>query len=221
MNSQRTQTQQSVISQLTQKFEIDEEKILFLNPNKPDEPWLSAEVLMSIARQSGGFQTIEESFDQYIPGLEQVAHTAIVVDKDGRVYKRSGVASLSETVGGDKPDVHALAGSRALNAVLTAAGFHPLRAASVVPLDTKREPHTLADEAASRAKDLKRIHAIAERKGLITEGTGGVKDMSPYRSWLMEHHGTTTAANLNPIQRASVINALGQWPDIDDETQIA
>lgn len=220
MNLNRTQQQQEVINQLTSKFEIDVTRILFLNPDRPEEPWFPAEELMSIARQAGGFQSIGEQFDQYIPNLNQVVHIATVVDAQGRAYSRTGVATQGEKIPGSNEvgDEHALAASRALSAALRAAGFYPLRAGSTIDLklNLSGSSDPVAAEAEARTKDLRQIHALAEEKGLIREGVGGGnKDMSSYRAWLMELFGTNTAATLNPIQRQSVINALQQLPDAE------
>ena len=214
LNRQFTAQQEAVVSQLTSQFQIDRDGIRFFD-NRPEQPWLSAEALMSIARQSGNFSSIEEAFDQYVPGLQQVIHVAILVDKEGRIYKRSAAATMGEKLpNGEVIDEHALAGSRALGAVLTASGFHPLRAASVVAMEKPGAPmRSLADEAASRHTDLKRIHALAEEKGLIKEGEGGFKDMDEYRESLLENVGTRTTPNLDQQQRASVIEALRQLPD--------
>jgi hypothetical protein len=127
-----------VIEALSARFEIDPERVLFLDAEKPDKPWLSAEVLISIARQSGKFQEIEEGFDQYIPApLNQVVHYGRVVDESGKVWRRSGVATVGEMPGnlyrgGRNPDGHQLAAARALGAALDGAGFNPLKAGAVV-----------------------------------------------------------------------------------------
>lgn len=220
MNSSRTQQQQEVVNLIASKYEIDTERILFLNENKPEEPWFPAEELMSIARQAGGFQAISEQFDQFIPNLNQVVHIATVVDAQGRTYSQSGVATMGESLRhtSEVIDEHALARSRALSAALRAAGFYPLRAGSVInlELDVKPSSSPVADETEARNRDLRQIHVLAERKGLIREGVGGGnKDMSGYRTWLTEAYGTHSAATLNPVKRKSVINALNQLPDAE------
>src|SRR5436853_7896891 len=95
MNTQAqtfTESQQAVVASLRTKFEIDDDQIRFLNPEKPNEPWLSAEGLMSIARQTTAFRSISERFDSFIPELMQVVHCATVVDQEGRTFERTGVA---------------------------------------------------------------------------------------------------------------------------------
>lgn len=216
-----TPQQRGIVERLLAQFELDESGIRFF-PEQPDEPWLSAETLMSIARQSGAFQSIEETFDQFVAPLDQVIHNALVIDKQGRLFKRSGAAKLGETLPfGEAVDGHALASSRALNAALRAAGFHPLHAASVV--STKRpEAHTTADEATARTADLKQIHLLAEQKKLIKPAKNGeAKNMDEYREWLFELFGTRTVATLSMAQRASVIEALRAIPDEEDDESIA
>ena len=216
-----TENQRKVIEQLTTRFNIDPDQIKFLNPDRPDEPWLSAEALITIARQSGNFRTIEEEFSQYIQPLHQVVHIATVIDHEGRVYRRTGVATIGESVPGrGEPDEHALAASRALAAALRAAGFHPLRPGTVVQIDAVRRlaeatppaPVSTDDSAQLRNIDLRQIHMLAQKKGLIRD-LGGRKDMSGYRAWLMETFGVETAAALNETERASAINALRLLPD--------
>jgi len=212
MNKARSIQQQAVADRLAQQFDIDAERILFLNEEKPEEPWLPAESLLTIARRSGNFQTIDESFDQYIEPLSQVVHRATVIDREGMTYTRSGVATINER---EEVDAHALAAGRAVGAALTAAGFNPLRPGAVVSLDLALPGGDVrqADEAQSRNADLRRIHAIAERKGLILPLPGGGWDRAGYRRLLMEKFGVNTAAMFDATQRASFINILDQMPD--------
>jgi hypothetical protein len=203
--------QQSIAKDLAQQFEIDVERIYFLNPDKPEEPWLPAESLLIIARNSGNFQTIDESFDQYVESLNQIIHRATVITKDSCTFTRSGVATRGEQ---QDIDDNALAAGRAVSAALTAAGFNPLKPGTVIEL--KFTPN--ADDTQSRRQDLRRIHAIAEQKGLIKRGvTGGVPDRSAYRAFLQEHFKTNTAAGFDATQRASLINRLDQLPDLFED----
>ncbi len=207
----RSLQQQAVVDRLVQQFDIDAERVYFLNEEKPEEPWLPAESLLTIARQSGNFQTIDESFDQYIAALSQVVHRATVIDRDGRTYTRSGVATIGER---EEVDAHALAAGRAVSAALTAAGFNPLRPGAVVALDLRLSAGApLAEEAQTRNTDLKRIHAIAERKGLIVPLPGGGWDRAGYRRLLAEKYGVNTSAGFDATQRASFINLLEQLSD--------
>src|SRR2546423_7681002 len=111
-----------LLSQLHDRFGIDPNRVLFF---KPGEPWLPSEELIAIARQADVFQSIHESFDQDIPSLSQVAHTAMVTDKMGRTFSRSGVATIGEMIEGKEGDAHDLAASRALRNAMGAAGFNP------------------------------------------------------------------------------------------------
>ena len=204
--------------QLGEQFNIDPERILFLNESKPEEPWLPAEALMTIARQSGDFKGIDESVDQYIEPLKQIVHRATVIDAVGRTYTRCGVATLGER---EDVDDHALAAGRALNAALTAAGFNPLRPGAVVTLDLplpKNAPTgaSVVAEANSRTIDLKRIHLIAAEKGLIKHRRNGEKDVSAYRQMLKQNFGVSTVVAMSATERASLINYMQQLPDVDE-----
>jgi hypothetical protein len=214
---QRTPGQEAVIQTLTNRFEIDEERILFLNPARPEEPWIPPEELMSIARQAGGFKSIGVTFDQFIQGLNQVAYTANVTDAQDRIYVMPGVATVGEKhpVSGEVLDEHSLARGRAVSAALRAAGFYPLKAGSTIDLNLKlsnsNNPVALAAE--QRNSDLAQIHLLAAQKGLIREGVGGRKELSGYKNWLFENWGIDSAGALNTAERQSAINALKQMPD--------
>lgn len=209
--------QQAVADGLARRFDIDVERIYFLNEEKPEEPWLPAESLITIARQSEEFQTIDESFDQFIAPLNQVVHRSTVITKAGRTYTTSGVATIDERA---DIDAHALAAGRAVRAALTAAGFNPLRPGAVVALDLHLAAGAQAgkaDEAQTRTADLRRIHTIAERKGLIKPLPGRQEDRSDYKQFLLSNYGTPTAAQFDATQRASLINALEQLADAEDD----
>ena len=230
MTTTRTEKQNSVAQLLASEFKIDAERVYFLKPDKPEEPWLPAESLVTIARQSGEFRAIDESFDQFIEPLHQVVHRATVIDQDGRTYTRSGVATVGERAANSAQrevlDEHALAAGRAVSAALTAAGFNPLRPGSVIPLDSRRGGAQAdaagADEAQSRNTDLKRIHALAVEKGLIRMMPGGGRDLTEYRRMLREKFNANTAADFSATQRASLINYLTQLPvEIDEFADVA
>jgi hypothetical protein len=211
----RTLKQQEIANRLASEFDIDGERILFLNDDKPEEAWLNAEALTTIARQSGNFQELDEGFNQYVPALNQIIHAATVVDGNGRRYTRIGVATMGES---KEVSEHDLAAGRAMSAALTAAGFNPLRPGGLVTLDlTLSQDNNLSarvDEARSRTTDLKRIHALAVEKGLITF-PGGVKDLSKYRAELKKNYGVATAGSFDANQRASLINFLERMSDIE------
>jgi hypothetical protein len=215
----RTNKQQSIAEKLAAQHNIDADRILFLNEQKPEEAWLPAESLITIARQSEMFLNIVEGFDQYIAELKQIVHTATVVNTAGRSFARTGVATVDER---EDIDDHSLAAGRAVSAALTAAGFNPLRPGSLVAVGSQQAAQTpassaQADEAASRNSDLRRIHALAAEKGLIIPLSGGLWDRMGYRQFLKQHYQTHTAANFDPIQRASLINALERLEDADGD----
>lgn len=220
--STKTLQQESISLKLSEQFNIDPERILFLNEKNPEEPWLSAEALVTIARQTGNFQTIDESYDQLIVPLNQVVHRATVIDREGRTYSRCGIATIGER---EDIDDHALAAGRAISAALTAAGFNPLRPGAVVTLDLTLQSDSPANaaEAQSRNADLKRIHKIAEVKGLITRKPGGGWDRTGYRQFLTDNYKTNTAAAFDALQRASLINALERLQDavVDEFAEVA
>lgn len=225
MNQQaRTKQQNEVIEQLTAHFSIDADRILFLNPREPNDPWIPADELESIARQAGGFQSIDVDYDNFIEPLQQVVYKAVVVDEQGRRFGRTGVATIGEETPIGDIDVQILAAGRALSAALRAAGFHPLKSGSVISLDdrrTSRQPQKLsaehveiqaaADAAHSRRTDLAAIHALAAEKNYIVRVNGTTND-NPYREWLFRNFGVSSAVELNAAQRASVINLLRLAP---------
>lgn len=192
--------------------------------SQADEPWIPPDLLQSIALQIGSFTYVGISFNQYVRELEQQIWNAKVIDADGRTFERCGVATIGEEHGGEvgdevvSLDTHALAQGRALQAALSAAGFHPFKAGfrsayptrpALSPAEDERlseeeiELHKRADASELRGKDLRQIHALAEECGLIIG-----KDQRSYRAWLAKEFRSATAATLNAAQRASVINAL-------------
>jgi hypothetical protein len=210
-----TLKQQSVAEGLAARFNIDPERIYFLNPDKQDEAWLPAESLITIARQSGDFQTIDEGFDQFIDPLNQIVHYAAVVTKGGLTFRRSGVATIGER---DEMDDHALAAGRAVSAALTAAGFNPLRPGVVADLNKRKEAaQPLGVELTTRQRDLKRIHALAVQKGLLKPMAGGGYNRDGYKRFLVEHYGVSTSIEFNETKRASLINSLEQLPDYEPD----
>lgn len=217
-----TAKQEEIRQKLAEEYEIDADDVFFLNEEDPDEPWLNANALTTIARRSSIFQTISESYEDHIAPLNQVVHQAIVIDKEGRSFGCCGVATINEH---PKIDAHTLAGGRAVRAALTAAGFNPLKQGSVATLDLALSKDTQSprpDEAQSRINDMKRIHVIAERKiykgrRLVTPLNGGGYDRSGYREFLKDNYGVISSADFDAAKRASLINALEQLPDYDDE----
>ena len=215
MSRELSTEQQRKAEELAEQYGIDRERILFLNSERPLEPWIPAEELMSIARQSGGFQSVEETFSEWVPGLNQVIHQAVVIDSQGRSYKRSGVATMGEGAESG-PDEHQLAGSRAISAVLRAAGFHPLKSGAVVSAQPVKgqqvrvqlEVGQRVEDKAERTNTIAQIHLLAEKAGLIIYRPGEKKEMTDYRAWLLEMFDTETAAGLDEKQRAQAVHEL-------------
>ena len=196
-----------------------------------NEPWIPPDVLQGIANDIGTFSFIGIEFSQYVRELEQHIWTATVVDDKGRTFVRPGVATIGEESGAGEDgsglniDAHLLAQGRALQAALSAAGFHPFKPAyrggkkaQDVPSHTGQRPterdvelQRRADESALRGKDLRQIHALAEECGLMIGS-----DRRNYRRWLVANYNVKTAALMTAGERASVINALSQITATDD-----
>jgi hypothetical protein len=233
----RTPKQQEIVDRLQSSFEIDTERVLFLNPRDPNEPWLPADELESIARQAGGFQSIDVDYENFVEPLAQVVYKAVVIDEQGRRFGRTGVATIGETTPIGEIDVQQLAAGRALSAALRAAGFHPFKSGSVVSLDERRaasktsltsQPPQLSerernlqhieDEARARINDTRAIHALAYEKGLIVR-FGRIMDKSGYYQWLKQRFGLNSSTEADAATRASIINALRQIEVVEDEDE--
>jgi hypothetical protein len=215
----RTREQQDVVARLADDFNIDPEKILFLNRDNPLEPWLNYKALVAVARQSELFQEISERFVEFIVPLSQVVHEATIVDPDGRTYRRSGVAMIGETLPNEAvPDEHALAAARAMRAALDDAGFDPTKAApAVLEFKSTATAANVDEEAEARERglrklDLARIHILATEQGLIVpiEGDEERNNADAYRQFLLESFGVRSVVGMGPADRARVINALNQ-----------
>lgn len=196
---EKTTEQLAIAKDLATTLGIDVTNIYFLNPAKPVEPWLTAHALTTVARQSDELREVADEFVAHIPELSQIIYRGLVVDAQGRRFSRTGVATFGEK----NIDTHTLAAGRAVAAALTAAGFNPLRRGSVVARFPERQP---VDDAASRNNDLKRIHALASRAGLIHG-----RDFVGYRNLLREYFGTDTAADFDGVKRGSLINLLEMY----------
>ena len=208
----RTSQQQAVVDALVNRFSIDGSKILFLNEDKPEEPWLRAKLLAAIARKSGLFKAIRVEVEPPIPSLNQVVCQGTVVDLEDHIYSLPGVATRGEKIAETEEEVdeYDLAESRALRSTLELAGFDPFDPTSVVPLNGEKTSVTrdpLVAEAESRLADNARIHILAKEKGLIID-----KDFSEYRKFLAERYdGAKSVAGFDPIQRKSVIETLERY----------
>jgi hypothetical protein len=217
----RTREQELVIDALQMQFGLngaDTEGILFLDRSKKLKPWFPYDVGLTIARQSDDLGGIEEHYISYIDPLRQVVHSATVTDARGRTFTRSGVAKIGEKLDNEEtPDEHRLAGARALNAALDAAGFNPLKAgSSALELNLPPREHIAQDESASRRKDLKQIHLLAAQKGLIVpqEEDAARNDMTEYRKFLADNfQGRNSAADFSSAERAILINLLRELPE--------
>jgi len=227
-----TEAQRKSLDLLRVNFGLSDdelERCLFFRTDT-DEPWLPPDITMAIARASGRITDISAYFDQYVAALDQVVFIATAKDPEGRSYSRTGVAKIGEKPNGIEIDHNILAEGRALNAALTAAGVNPFKAGTVAkvkdqfprhsgaPLtDSELERQRITDEAISRNNDLRAIHAEAAKKDLILALPSGGKNMKNYRNWLLKHFGVHTAAVLDQTQRASVIKALVDHGQDEDE----
>jgi hypothetical protein len=219
----RTANQQAVIAKLEEIFGLsseDTEGILFLKPNKPLKPWLPYDVALAIARQSPDLRSVTDRYVDYITALQQVVHSATVTDSKGREFTCTGIATIGETLPNeDIPDEHRLAKARGLNGALDMAGLNPLKTEPQV-LDLKlsgQRESAILDEAAARSKDLRQIHALAHEKGLIklTDDEPPVVDISQYLQFLTNNFGVNSAAKMQPVERAQLINKLTFLPDLE------
>jgi hypothetical protein len=211
----RTPDQQAIALRLSSRYGIEAERVFFPDPTDPTKPWLGADELTHIARQSERFQEIATTFDTFIVGLNQIVHKARVIDREGRSYERVGIATLGEKLRGVNADEHQLAGSRAVVAALNTAGFNPLRLSKVEggikPTPTGTAVIGYADDPNGQFSQQRQIHGLAEKLGLILPGRAGVKrDRSRYKTFLMENYGVESTAGMNESERASVIAALTQ-----------
>lgn len=219
-NKIKTQKQSEILQELNNRFGLDPERILFINERDENDPFIPAELLVSIARQHGGIKSVIENFDRFIPETNQYVYTASVVNEKDIVFARTGVATVNEN---EDIDAETLAAGRAISAALRDAGFHPYRSGSVVSLDAARQEinnrHSesvktpLLQAADRRRKDLFQIHDIAKREGLISEYSDGTQDQTSYREFLQKEFGVFSAAELDEQQRARVINRLRNYKD--------
>lgn len=210
--------QKRIAETVSHQYGVPKDKVYFPYEREPDRPWLGAEALMVIARNSPEVSGVMERFDKYEPTLQQIFHLATVTTTDGHTFERTGVASIGEKLKGvpdEEVDEHELAAARAIRKALADAGVDPFsnvrseEPAEAVPASAG------VQEAALRTRDLAEIHMLAEEKGLVSV-VGGKKDDSKYRRWLNRHCSglgigdVTSAVNLGPKERASVIQALRQ-----------
>lgn len=231
-----TEKQSAQLATLQKNFDLSAEDIgrcLFFSQDQ-ERPWIPSDLLVSIARRTGQFSSIDTEFSSYVRGLEQLIYKATVIDQDGRSVTRTGVATIGETPNGENFDEHKLAEGRALSQALNDQGFNPFRShfvggivMAVARIDRKSEPDLasekhqaelrfIADESERRRKDLAQIKLLAREKGLVvTMGSNGRETDEPYRDWLSTNFQTRTAVTLSPEERAQVINALRNYRDED------
>jgi hypothetical protein len=207
----RTNQQRRIADGIASSYGIPSEDVYFLNSKKPDEPWLPARALMTIARKSPQVLMIEDRFDRFDAGLNQIIHSATVSLKEGPVITRVGAATIGEVLPNDEEaDEHELAAGRALHKALTAAGINPVREGAVKPFKPVAHcddsPHN-TDDPGTRDNDLKRIHSLAEEAGLISYPDGH-RQVRDYRNWMAQHFGVTTVAGMSQAERASVVEKL-------------
>lgn len=192
------QEQRQIAEWYAERFGIEAGEVLFLNDRDPYEPWFNKDALLAICRTSPKVREVGERFDQFCAQLKQVIHTARLVRDDNKVFEMSGVATIGEKLGGKAVDEHKLAAARALRSAMDGAGFNPLKPSTLVEASGGA-----VDQSGTRLNELKTIHILARRVGLI-DG----KDHSKYRKFIKERFGTATAGTLDQKQRASLISLL-------------
>ena len=226
--TQPTEKQRAKLAALKQNFGLsdsDIDRCLFFSQDQ-DVPYIPPEILIAIARSTKAFQSIIPEYSTYVEALKQIIYKATVVDPDGREITRIGVATIGEKPGGYEIDPHKLAEGRAIGNALSDSGFNPFKshflsglAVGIIELSRAGESNpfgfsTRDVEADLRGRDLRRIHALAEEKGLIIRLPSGGNISTPYRDWLSTNFQTRTVAAMDAASRAQVINALSNYePD--------
>lgn len=206
-----TAKQEEIVNTLVQNFDLNPDRILFINPRDPNEPWIAPDELQSIARQTESLTQISVTHDKFIPETNQVVYAATVVSRNGLTFSQTGVAVRGENPNGVEIDADVLASGRALSAALRAAGIHPYKSGSVVDIGVVRQQvEAKKDEQAvqteSRNNSLRRLHTLAEQKGLKI----GRNDTA-YRMWLYREFGTSSAATFDSEKMALAINRLENY----------
>jgi hypothetical protein len=198
----------TALKQLEREYGINPKDVPILD----GEPWLTSNQLAMIARRDGSFSSIDVDFKEHVSGLNQVVWRATVIDKESRIFCRSGVATMGERLPtGAQASEHDLAASRALRSALAMAGFDVLKGGSAVSLTKPGRIEMVEDEATARYGQLRQIHTLAEKLRLIVPGGAGKpREMSQYKAFLLEHYGVESTAGMNESERASVIHALTQ-----------
>lgn len=212
-----TANQQASLNILKNNFALSPDelnRVLFFTDN--ETPWIPPDLLQAIALQVGSNRYVGVKFDQIIEKLNQICWIATVIDDRERTFERSGIATIGEAPQDKEIDTHVLAGGRALQAALNAAGFNPFKAgfvAIVTKADDQESPDAMSvdersaflleEEMALRLKDLRQIHKLAADCGLIVG-----RDQRRYREWLMAKYNVHSSIELDAKTRASVINSL-------------
>ena len=170
------------------------------------EKWLSAEQLAAILRERGDFAAVRTGYEAFITELNQLIYFAELVDRDGHLYRRSGVATIGERLPtGAETNEHQLASARALRSTLALAGYDLLRNEKVQPL--KRGRIELQPDPAhiTRRDQIRRLHALATEAGLI-EGS----NRRGYQEFLLENFDTDSSVDFTERQFEQAINLLRQ-----------
>jgi hypothetical protein len=215
--TQPTEKQRAMLATLQKNFGLsdgDRDRCLFFSQDQ-DRPYIPPELLISIARSTQHFQSIDPEYSTYVEALKQLIYKATVVDIDGRAITRIGVATIGEKPNGYDIDTHKLAEGRALGAALSDSGFNPFKTGSIAAIgimEFRSIPRPFADERASELdllrRDLAQIHILAAEKELSVQLPSGQWDKSNYRNWLLRNFGVHSASLLTEEQRAQVINLL-------------
>jgi len=222
MSATQIKTEQAKIADtIAQQFDIDRERIYFLNERKPLEFWVPPDQTLKAARQVGGFKRVEELEASFIPPpLNQIIHRALVENNDGVQFVRIGVATIgSKTPQGVEMDPHQLAGGHPILAALTDAGCNPFKVTpakrpSIASVEAVGDSDD--DSPYQRDRDLAAIHALAEQCDMVFWDQGaGRKNDKRYRAFIKEiakemglGENVTSVVRFNQQQRATVIEAL-------------
>lgn len=196
----------TALKQLEREYGINPKDVPILD----GEPWLTSNQLAMIARRDGSFSSIDVDFKEHVSELNQVVWRATVIDKESRIFCRSGVATIGERLPtGAQASEHELAASRALRSALAMAGFDVLKGGSAVSLKSSGRIEMAEDETTTRYGQLRQIHTLAEKLGLILPAKQGEKrDMTKYKAFLLERYGLESTAGMSESERASVIASL-------------
>lgn len=167
-----TSAHQALLMSLRERFRINTSGVIFFPDANAGEPWIPAAELMTIAQQTGRFQSFDEVFSGYEHSLNKLFIKAVLTDQNGVVYSRLGSASQAEA-DARRIDIETLAKQRAWKATLTLAGIDPFKSNSIHELDFRpvnddgeRQAAQLKLDQELRSRLIRHIQTIAFKIGL-------------------------------------------------------